>query len=191
MITADELKELIGKTRSHRSFYPCEIKREELLKMVEVARLSPSTKNSQEIRYHLVNELAKVEEIFPYTRWAGMLEWNPELEEGPSAYIILCSKTVSGIGDNFLNFDMGAAAQNMILTARTLGYGTCIIAAYSKKEVEKIVGLSSEYRSHILIAIGKPKDEVEIVSVKNGDTRYYREHNKNFVPKFSIEELLV
>lgn len=187
----EEFKELCEKTRSHRSFYPCEVGRRELLEMIEAARLAPSTKNSQEVRYLLVESGKIAEEIFPFTRWAGMIEWNPEIEEAPSAYILLCSKSQPGIPENFLNFDMGAASQNIILTARTMGYGTCIIAAYNKKEVEKILGVSSEYKSHILIAIGKPKDEVEIVDVENGDTKYYRVQNKQFVPKFSLEELVI
>ncbi|MGL4688346.1 MAG: nitroreductase family protein, partial [Fusobacteriaceae bacterium] len=129
--------------------------------------------------------------IFENTKWAGSISWNPEKEEAPGAYILICSKKKSEIQRNYLYFDMGLATQNILLVASEEGYNGCILGSYNKKEIEKITNLSEEYESHMLIALGKSRDEVKIVPGKEGKISYYRKENTNYVPKLLIEDLIL
>lgn len=186
-----ELLNLMKETRSHRSFYQVEISREELELMVEGARMGASTKNSQELRFAIINEKSLREKIFSNTKWAGMLSWNPVSEEAPTAYILICSKRNIIIPEMFLGMDVGIGAENISLIAKSMGYGSCMIGAYNKKEVEEIIELGGEYRSHLLIGLGKPRDTVTIVDSRDGNTSYYREGDFHFVPKISLKDIML
>ena len=67
---------------------------------------------------------------------------------------------------------MGIASQNMLLCAGEMGFGGCIVGAYNKKEVEKLIALPEKYKSYFILALGEPKDKVKIVAAENKDTKY-------------------
>lgn len=187
----EELLNLMRETRSHRSFYQVEISKEELELMVEGARMGASTKNSQELRFAIISEKSLRERIFSNTKWAGMLSWNPVSEEAPTAYILICTKRELSLPEMYTGMDVGIGAQNISLIAKSMGYGSCMIGAYNKKEVEEIVGLDKGYKSHLLIGLGKPRDSVTIVDSKDGNTNYYREGDSHFVPKISLKDIIL
>lgn len=67
---------------------------------------------------------------------------NPQENEAPTAYILLCHPSEK---PNVMNFvDMGIALQSMTLLAQDLGYGCCILGAYNKRK-SKIFGLPKGY----------------------------------------------
>lgn len=181
----------ICKIRSHRSFAQEEISIEKLKKMIEGAKLASSAKNSQELRYIIINNKNIRGKIFEKIKWAGAISWNPQKEEAPSAYILICSKKNSEIFKNYLYFDMGIATQNILLIANEKGYSGCILGNYNKKEIEEIVNLKEEYESHMLIALGKSIDEVKIVPGRESKLTYYRKDNINYVPKLAIDDLIL
>lgn len=183
--------ETLKKIRSHRSFSNKKISMEELEKMVEGTRYASSTRNGQKIRYVLITDDEICKKIFPLVKFAGAIPWNPTEVEAPSAYILMCSENpLNNFTERNLYFDMGVASHNIMLVANELGYGGCIIGAYNKPEVEKVVGLPENFTSYILLALGEPTDTVTIVEAVNGDTTYSRdEENHHFVPKLSLEEI--
>lgn len=181
---------LMKKTRSKRSFHNEIISSEKIDQIINSARFAGSARNAQEVRYLSINSREILDEIFPHTRWAGAIEWSPEISEGPSAYILLCSKKIVQNTD-YLHFDMGLASQNILLKAKEQGYDSCILAAYNKEEINKIVELPEEYRSHYLIALGKGKEEVTIVPGIEGKLSYYRIGKEHFVPKLPFEKLII
>lgn len=71
------LKDLIKKCRSYRRFYETvTISREDLMDMVDNARLSASARNAQSLKYYLSYNRETNELIFPSLAWAGYLkEW--------------------------------------------------------------------------------------------------------------------
>ncbi len=177
--------------RSHRSFSNKKISMEELEKMIDGTRFASSTRNAQKIRYVLINEEELCRKIFNHIKFAGAISWNPTIEESPTAYILMCSEfPLNNFSENYLYFDMGTASHNIFLTAYELGYGGCIIGAYNRLEVEKLVELPENYRSYILLALGEPKDKVIITEAINQNTTYFRdEENNHFVPKLPLEKI--
>jgi nitroreductase len=181
------------KNRTHRSFTRKEVKAEDLRTMIEGARVSATGSNSQRVRFFLINDEKTCDEVFKLVKFAGAIPWNPTLEESPRAYIAICGEeTLKQYTEGLFNFDIGLCTQNILLVANDLGYSGCIVAAYNKVAFDKLVDLPKEYKSYYLIALGEAKDTVTIIDAKDGYTTYHRDDkNNHFVPKLSIDELII
>lgn len=187
-------KDLVTKCRTYRRFYEeIKIPTEDLKELVNLARLTPSTSNSQALKFRLCNTPEETDKVYETLGWAGALpEWDgPEKGERPSAYIvILCDLS---LGKNKL-YDDGIAAQTMMLGAVENGYGGCILGNVQRSRLAEALGIDPTlYSIDLVLALGKPKEEVVIVSVKeDGDIRYYRDENKvHYIPKRTVDELIV
>jgi nitroreductase len=188
------LKDLVTKCRSYRRFYEdVRISREELCDLVDTARLTGCTSNCQALKYKLLCTEEDCARIFPNVAWAGALtDWDgPVPGERPSAYIvILCDLKIA----KNKQWDEGIAAQTIMLAATEKGYGGCMIASCKRSEILALLGLSpEEYSVGLVLALGKPKEEVHIVPLSSdGSTTYYRDENQvHYVPKRSLEDIIL
>lgn len=187
------LKELVTKCRSFRRFDgSAEIAKEDLLELVDLARMTASTANSQALKFFISNEKEMNDKLFETIGWAGALpDWDgPIEEERPTAYIvILCDKK---LGTNKL-YDDGITAQTIMLGAVEKGLGGCMIANCNRVKISEILGINNDdYSVDLVLAIGKPVETVKVVPMpENGDVRYYRDENQvHYVPKRSLDEVL-
>lgn len=188
------LNELLIKTRSHRTFDSTEIDIKTLESLINAAHLGGSAKNSQTLRYTLVNSQALCHKIFPHTAWAGAIPWSPTLEEGPKAYILVSTPKENVLSPITLGIDIGIACQNILLKATELGFGGCLIGAFNKLDVAKTLDLDMDkYIPQILIALGKPTDKVILTKGDTNNLNYHRDIEKNihYVPKLSLETLVL
>ncbi len=185
-------KQLIEKNRSYRRFFQeHEIEKQSLIELVELARLSPSAKNIQPLKFFLSNSQENNEKIFSCLKWAGYItDWDgPEEDEKPSAYIVI-------LGDlnilNTIKWDDSIAAHSILLGAVEKGLGGCMIASINKEKLKSLISFPENMEPLIVVAIGKPKEEVVIDSVKDGDVKYWRDENQvHHVPKRSLDELIL
>lgn len=187
------VREALLRNRSCRRFYQDYIIPEnDLLTIADAARLSPSGRNIQALKFLISCRPELNSRIFPTLAWAGYLtDWaGPEEGERPSAYIIqLLDKSIT---PNIMSEDCGITAQSMLLQATELGYGGCIIAAVRRKELHAVLELDDRYTVMNVIALGKPKETVVIEDMKNGEYRYWRDADgTHHVPKRSLEELVI
>ncbi len=187
------LKELIRKNRSVRRFYEeYYISLETIEDLIDLARLSPSAANLQPLKYIISNTPERNEEIFLHLSWAGYLkDWpGPEKGERPSAYIIILGDTE--ITTNF-SCDHGIAAQSILLGARELGLGGCIIGAINRKGLAKALNIPKRYEILLVIALGKPKEEVVIEEIAPGESiKYWRdEKGVHHVPKRRLRDIIL
>ena len=186
------LKDLILKNRSYRRFYGNEtIPKEELLNMIDNARLSASARNAQCLKYFISNDPVNNSAIFPHLAWAGYLrDWDgPEEDERPSAYIIQLLDTQ--ISERYF-CDDGIAAQSITLTAVEKGFGACIIASVKKEALSEYLKLPGHLKILQVIALGKPKEKVLIEDIQNDDFKYWRDENQvHHVPKRKLSELII
>lgn len=187
------LKDLVAKNRSYRRFYEEPISVEMLKELIALARITPSTANSQALKYRLVSTPEENEKVFSTLSWAGALsDWDgPEEGERPSAYIvILCDQT---LGKNKMTDD-GIAAQTILLGAVEKGLGGCMLANVKRSELAAALGIDTErFTIDLVLALGKPKETVVLVEMpENGDTRYYRDEAQiHYVPKRALEDLII
>lgn len=187
------IKELILKNRSYRRFYENElIEMDTLKELVNLARLSASGANLQPLKYALSNTQGKNEEIFKTLGWAGYLkDWDgPEKGERPSAYIIILND-LSISKNPFL--DPGIAAQSILLGAVENGLGGCMLGNIDKKELKAVLNLEDSYEIVLVVALGKPKEEVTIEPLKlTGDVKYWRDEDKiHHVPKRALDDIIL
>lgn len=188
------IKDLTLKSRSYRRFYEDESISYDILKeLVEVARYVPSTVNSQPLKFKLINDKENNEKVFSTLAWAGLLkEWNgPEEGERPSAYIIILGDL--SIGKN-KHLDVGITAQTIMLGVADMGLGGCMFGSIQREKLASLLGIDTEkYSVELVLALGKPKETVEIVDLpENGSTAYYRDENGvHYVPKRLVEDLIV
>ncbi|MBN1999547.1 nitroreductase family protein [candidate division KSB1 bacterium] len=188
-----EFKNLVLKNRSVRRFYQeIPVDRETLKQLVDLARLSASGSNLQPLKYVLVCNPEKNAQVFPLLAWAGYLkEWSGPVEgERPSAYIVILGD--KNIRQSF-GCDHGIAAQSIMLGATEKGLGGCIIASVKREKLKQLAGLPDHYEILLVIALGKPKEKVQLESVgPDGNIEYYRSDNGiHHVPKRSIEDIIV
>lgn len=186
------LKELILKNRSYRRFDEShEITREDLLELVEAARISGSAKNAQPLKYLLSCDKEMNDKIFPFLGWAGYLkDWpGPSPGERPSAYLVQVNDTK--LGTQYF-CDDGIAAQSILLTAVEKGLGGCMIASVKKEGLSKALELPEHMKITLVIALGKPVEKVVLEEMKDGDIKYWRdEDDVHHVPKRSLDELVI
>jgi nitroreductase len=188
-----QLRELVSRNRSYRRFHQdVAIDLETLKGLVDLARLSASAGNHQPLKYILSRDLKMNALIFPQLGWAAYLkDWpGPSEGERPSAYILILGD--KDIRESF-GCDQGIAAQSILLGATEQGLGGCIIASVRKEELRLALGIPDRYEILLVLALGKPKETIEIEPVgANGDIKYWRDDQGiHHVPKRSLEEIIL
>lgn len=186
------IKDLILKNRSYRKFSKLNINDQTLKEFIDLARNSSSAGNLQPLKYIFSCKDEKNNLIFPHLAWAGYLkDWNGPLEEErPSAYIIILGDT--RIGKSF-GYDCGIAAQSILLGAVERGLGGCMIASIDKEGLRKDLQIASCYEILLVIAIGKPKEEIVLEDINSdGSIKYWRDNNdKHHVPKRKLKDIII
>lgn len=187
------LKDLVLKNRSYRRFYQdVEISKQHLIELVDLGRLASSAKNNQPLKYFLSNSNDENNRIFETLSWAGYLtNWKGPIEgERPSAYIgVVLDKNITD--NNYC--DHGIAVQNILLGAVEKGYGGCIIAAFNKKKISEIINIPDNMETLLILALGKPKEEINLYAIKNNDDiKYWRdEKGIHQVPKRKLNDIIL
>ncbi len=187
------IRDLVIKNRTYRRFHQeVAVKHQTLRELVDLARLSASGANLQPLKYILSYEPQKNAMIFPHLGWAGYLkDWSgPSEGERPAAYIIILNDTqISQIPD----CDHGIAAQSILLGATEKGLGGCMIGTVNKQKLSKDLEIPPRYEILLVIALGKPKEQVIIEAVNDsGDIKYFRDNEgKHHVPKRDLDDIIL
>jgi nitroreductase len=186
------LKEIILRTRSYRRFdESVHIEYSTLEGLVDLARLSASGANRQPLKYLIYNSPGDCEKVFPSIVWAAYLkDWDgPEPGERPSGYIIILGdKSITEV----FGVDHGIAAHAIMLGATEAGLGGCMIASIKREFLRDELKIPDSFEILLILALGKPVENVIIEEIKNGDVKYWRDAGKNHhVPKRPLNELII
>ena len=182
------LVSLLAKNRSTRGFDASfKVRHDQLLSLIEAARLSPSAMNQQVLRYRLVTD-EEAHLVLPHIRLGGAL---PELGlplpgTEPNAFVVICTDKEG----RYVDIDMGIATQTILLRAVEMGLNGVCIAAFDKEKVREALQLP--LTPQLIIAIGRSAERIEVVEIAEGENqRYYRNNGTHFVPKIKIEDLII
>ena len=105
---------------------------------------------------------------------------------------MISAKKDINIPDFLQYFDVGIASQNIVLLANELGYGACIVMSYNKNVFREVLELPEDYETRAVIVLGEAKDIVKFIDLKDeNDTKYFIENGIHYVPKLSLDKILL
>jgi nitroreductase len=181
----------ILKRRTIRKFKQDKIERHVLEKLINSARFAPSGSNLQPLKYMIVDEPVKVNAVFESVKWAAYIapSGNPGENERPVAFIIVLVDTE--IKKSGYELDIGAAAQNIFLTAADDGIGTCWMGAIDRETIRTVLNIPDRFILNTVIALGYA-DESPVTEDENGSIKYYKDENGLLhVPKRKLKDILI
>ena len=188
------LRDLVLSNRSTRAYDRSrKVTREEIVSLIDLARLSPSANNRQPLRYYIACDDESAAKVFSHTHWAGLLKGiklPPEGKEPPAFIAIYVDKDICPNADA-AGKDVGIAAQTILLGAAELGLSGCMIGAFDRPGTQNDIGLPEKYELTLLIALGRRDEDIRLTET-DGPTAYYRgEDGTHYVPKLKMENILL
>jgi nitroreductase len=179
--------EAIQERRSIRSYTDQPVEREKMEKIVEAGRLAPSAKNCEPWHFVTVTDLAKRKAMSGGT-YAKFLTQSPLV-------IVACGDKKAS--PDWYTIDVALAVENMVLTAVSLGLGTCCVGSFSEKDIKAALKIPEKFEVLVMLAVGYPSGKIDLSSKLLNIVRTRKslsevaseeEFGKRFVPK-KIEEL--
>ena len=126
--------------------------------------------------------------ILPHITLGAALpdEHLPKPGTEPSAFLVVCSTVPE---DKVMDIDLGFAAQSILLKATQMGLGGIFILNFRKEAVKEALSLPLEPVA--IIAIGKPAESVFLLPSDGENLKYYRKEGVHYVPKLTINHLII
>lgn len=185
--------ELVKDARSCRRFDESRpLTQADLNWLLDCARMAPSARNAQDLRFITVLNGSVMQKLFQLTRWAGALkDWNgPQPGERPTAFIAVLMPERGG---DLLCYDTGIACQTIQLAATSRGYGACMIQSFDRKAATALLQVPEGLKIALLIGLGVAKEKrVADQMPASGSVAYWRDaQGVHHVPKRAVAELLV
>lgn len=161
--------EVIKARSSVRCFQPEAVKEEDVRKIMEAAIWAPNAMNAQGWHFSVVTDPALIDEMSEATKAGMKAAPVPFLQErgaDPNFHAFFHAPLVIVItrkDEKFTFFDCGAAAQNICLEAKELGYDSCITASTEfmfagKPELKETLQIPEGYLFACAIPVGIKKD---------------------------------
>ena len=155
-----KVMEAILKRRSIRQFTNQPIAQDDLNTLLRAAMMAPTARNCQEWEFVVVRNketFKKMMHVHPYAKM---------LEQADCA-IIVCGNTQREHAPGYWMADCGAATQNILLAATSLGIGSVWLGVYPNEERMKglaaLLGLPDYVKPLNIIALGYPAEKKEEV----------------------------
>lgn len=166
--------DLIKSRRTIRQFRQEEIPENILLELTDLGRLAPSAANLQPLEFLIVNEPEARKRVFPWLRWAAYINpaGNPQPGQEPAAYILILVNT--RIRQNGYEYDVGAAAENIILGALSQGIGSCWLISIDRDRLRNILEIPDWYKIDSVLALGYPA-ESPVVEDLEDSVKYWKD----------------
>ncbi|MDP8208000.1 MAG: nitroreductase family protein [Candidatus Electryonea clarkiae] len=189
----NDFSKLVTETRSTRRFRTeTRVSLPVLQELVSLARQTSSARNLQPLKYILVSVHDVCNQVFSCLGWAAALkDWDgPNESERPSGYIVI-------LGDKNLHRDIdcdhGISAQTMMLGARSMGLGCCMMGSIKRSQLRVALEIKEQFDILLILAIGEPGEKVVIETMpENDDFNYWWDDNEvHHVPKRDLDELIL
>lgn len=146
----DVLSAIQGR-RSIRKYSNKPIEDEKLLRVLEVARLSPSARNLQEWKFIVVKDPEVKEKLVKAAD-------QPFIGEAP-IILVCCGENTSGVmkcGQPRYTIDVSIATAYMVLEAYEQGLGTCWLGSFDEDMVKKTLDIPENVRVVAMTPLGYP-----------------------------------
>ncbi|MDD8019731.1 MAG: nitroreductase family protein [Acidobacteriota bacterium] len=185
----ENLMNLIRKRRTIRQFQPREVSLEILYKLIDLGHLAPSASNLQPLEFLAVTDQQIRKVVFSCLRWAAYINpaGDPQPGQEPTAYIIILVNSL--IRTKGFEYDVGAAAENIILGGLAAGLGSCWLISIDRDRLCPVLGLPETLKIDSVIALGYPAEQ-PVVENYSGSVKYWKDENACLhVPKRNLLEV--
>ncbi len=162
-----EFSQVIARRYSVREYKPDPVKEDDLLRVLEAARLAPTACNRQPFRFIVLRTAGREREM----RRIYDRAWFAQ------APLVICACAMPALawvrrdGRNYADIDVAIAMDHLVLAATDLGLGTCWVAAFDIDAVREILHLPREVEPIALTPLGypavppSPKDRQELAAL--------------------------
>lgn len=153
-----ETIEVIKTRRSIRNFINKPISKEHIEEIIDSARLAPTANNVQPWEFVVVtNEQTR-------KKLAQITDYGYFIADSPVCIVVFCKSTKYYLEDGC------AAIENILLSAWTLGIGSCWVAGDKKsyaEDINKLLSVPITYKLIGLIALGYPAKQSYSISKRS------------------------
>ena len=139
--------------RSVRKYKPVPVPDGDLKKILEAGRLAPSAGNKQPWGFVVVRDPGRRKLLAEAAR-------NQTWTADAGAFLAVFSDSANSPGgySKWTERDPMIAAENMILAAWSLGYGTCWVGAFEEEKVKSLLGIPEDKKVICLLPLGVPAE---------------------------------
>jgi len=188
--------EAATKRRSIRRFKDKPVPYEVLEKCVDAGRLAPCGRNHQVCEYIIINDAEVLPGVFENIGGSVKLppeKGGPRPENTPKAYvIILINKSWEGDANRrrISLYDVGLAAENIILVAYEQGLGACPILMFHENNLKPVLNIPDGYDIALVIVMGYP-DESPVAEVAADSVEGWVDDKLvRHIPKRKLEDIV-
>jgi len=146
-----------GRKRAIRRFADRPLEDGIVERIVDAGRHSGSSKNSQPWTFVVVRDRAHLEELGSVGHWAG------HLAGAAVAIALVTEDPASAKAPLSIYWDLGQAAQNMMLVAWELGIGSVPATVYDQDLARRLLGLPADRHCEFLLSFGYPADPTDLI----------------------------
>ena len=143
-----ETWQAINTVRVVREFDPRPLEASEMDRILNAGRRTGSSKNDQVWAFLVVRDREHLKELAAVGRYAGHLA-------GATVAVALVTPHPASAS---VMWDLGRAAQNMVLAAWELGIGSVPATVYDHDLAHRLLGLPPDRRCDFLLSFGHPAD---------------------------------
>ncbi len=148
--------EAIRTRRSVRKFKPEEIPEEDLRDILEAARLAPSAGNRQPWRFVVVRDPEAKRRLGVAARSQTWIS-----DAGVVVAALAMGRDSPEVYPRWAERDVMTAVEHMVLSAWSLGYGSCWVGALEEGAVKEMLGVPEEMTVICLLPMGVPAQSPE------------------------------
>jgi nitroreductase len=160
-----ETWDAINSIRVVREFSDEPVNGEQLERILNAGRRAGSSKNLQRWTFIVVHDRERLSWLSETGNFAGhvaganlaiaLVTPDPRDPEAPLSVM----------------FDLGRAAQNMVLAAWEMGIGSCPATVYNQELIQQVLGLPADHHCEYILSFGHPADATLLEAAKRAGGR--------------------
>jgi nitroreductase len=151
-----EVTEAIRTLRVVRDFAPEALSEDDIAAILHAGRRTGSSKNSQRWRFVVITERELLRQLAAVGDYAG------HLAGAAVAVALVAPRPRPGARLDSFHWDLGRAAQSMVLVAWDRGIGSVPATVYDEPLTRSILGYPEDHECPYLLSFGRPADPSDL-----------------------------
>jgi nitroreductase len=147
-----ETWDVLRARRNVRRYADRPIQNEDLDRILEAARRTPSSMNEQPWDFVVVTDPKRLREL------AEIWRYSAHVGDSAATIALVMPATEPGEDRDLIQYDLGQATMSIMLAAADLGIGSGHASVGDQEKARRILGLPDDRECPVLVALGYPAD---------------------------------